>query len=102
MLVKSCCGGITRPVVTREGQNMRSLRIPVLTLFVALAVVAGACGGPTTGPGASGGPGGTAAAASKYGGTITFWLENDVSNLDSMLYGHFFDRICHEMMYLSY
>src|SRR5437867_2218582 len=101
MLVKSCCGGITRPVVTREGQNMRSLRIPVLTLFVALAVVAGACGGPTTGPGASGGPGGTAAAAAKYGGTITFGLENDVSNLDPMLSGLFVDRNIHYMMYDS-
>ena len=80
---------------------MRSLRIPVLTLFVALAVVAGACGGPTTGPGASGGPGGTAAAAAKYGGTITFGLENDVSNLDPMLSGLFVDRNIHYMMYDS-
>src|SRR5438093_1370104 len=68
---------------------------------VALGLRDRAPGHPTTGAGASGGPGGTAAAAAKYGGTITFGLENDVSNLDPMLSGLFVDRNIHYMMYDS-
>src|SRR5713101_8605805 len=73
---------------------MRHFRIPVLTLFAAAAVLVGAC---TTsgGPAPSGGGGAaTASAAAKanYGGTITFALENDVSDLDPMLSGLFVDR----------
>jgi peptide/nickel transport system substrate-binding protein len=80
---------------------MRVLRIPALTLFVALAVIAGACG-PSTGGGTPEG-GATAGAAGKptYGGTITFALENDVSNLDPMLSGLFVDRNIHYAMYDS-
>ena len=82
---------------------MRHFRIPVLTLFAAAAVLVGAC---TTsgGPAPSGGGGAaTASAAAKanYGGTITFALENDVSNLDPMLSGLFVDRNIHYAMYDS-
>src|SRR5258706_2004470 len=81
---------------------MRLFRIPVLTLFAAAAVIVGAC---TTsgGPAPSGGGAATATAAAKanYGGTITFALENDVSNLDPMLSGLFVDRNIHYAMYDS-
>ena len=80
---------------------MRALRIPALTLFVSLAVIAGACG-PSTGGGTPGASA-TASAAGKptYGGTLTFALENDVSNLDPMLSGLFVDRNIHYAMYDS-
>jgi hypothetical protein len=42
-----------------------------------------------------------AAAKANYGGTITFALENDVSNLDPMLSGLFVDRNIHYAMYDS-
>src|SRR5713226_8127864 len=80
---------------------MRHFRIPVLTLFAAAAVVVGAC---TTsgGPAPSGGGAATAAAAkANYGGTVTFVLDNDVSNLDPMLSGLFVDRNIHYAMYDS-
>jgi peptide/nickel transport system substrate-binding protein len=81
---------------------MRPFRVPVLAVFAALAVVIGACassGGPTP----SGGGAATASTAAKanYGGTITFALENDVSNLDPMLSGLFVDRNIHYAMYDS-
>ena len=65
---------------------MRPFRLSVVTLFAALAVIAGACAPSTGGPSTSGAPA-TASAAAKanYGGTVTFALENDVSNLDPML-----------------
>jgi peptide/nickel transport system substrate-binding protein len=81
---------------------MSRFRIPVVTLLAAAAVVIGACttsGGPApTGAGAA-----TASGAAKatYGGTITFALENDVSNLDPMLSGLFVDRNIHYAMYDS-
>src|SRR5882672_5625924 len=82
---------------------MANFRIPILTLFAAAAVVVGAC---TTsgGPAPSGGGGAataTAAAKANYGGTLTFALENDVSNLDPMLSGLFVDRNIHYAMYDS-
>jgi peptide/nickel transport system substrate-binding protein len=74
--------------------------LAVLTTF---ALVLGACAGntgtgTTTGGAASGTP---AAAKANYGGTITFALENDVSNLDPMLSGLFVDRNIHYAMYDS-
>lgn len=83
---------------------MRLFRVPVLTLFAAAAVIVGACttsGGPAP---TSGGAATTAASAApkvNYGGTITFALENDVSNLDPMLSGLFVDRNIHYAMYDS-
>ena len=44
---------------------------------------------------------GRGGAAATYGGTITFALENDVSNLDPMLSGLFVDRNIHYAMYDS-
>src|SRR2546429_590091 len=40
-------------------------------------------------------------AKAAYGGTLTFALENDVSNLDPMLSGLFVDRNIHYAMYDS-
>ena len=73
--------------------------------FLALfAVILAACGSsqPTTGggaPAASGAPAPAAGAKPVYGGSITFALENDVSNLDPMLSGLFVDR---NIMYAIY
>src|SRR5438034_5773792 len=84
---------------------MRPIRIPLLTLFAAMAILVGACTGTTSGPAPSAGGGGaaTASAAAKaiYGGTLTFGLESDVSNLDPMLSGLFVDRNIHYAMYDS-
>lgn len=81
---------------------MRATRLRIFGLFVALAVIAGACAPTSSGPSATGGAA-TASAAPKanYGGTITFALENDVSNLDPMLSGLFVDRNIHYAMYDS-
>jgi peptide/nickel transport system substrate-binding protein len=81
---------------------MRRARLPLIALFAATAIVASACAGTTSGPSTSGGAA-TASAAPKanYGGTITFALENDVSNLDPMLSGLFVDRNIHYAMYDS-
>lgn len=81
---------------------MRPFRLSVLGVFAAVAVLVGACAPSTGGPSSSSGPA-TASAAAKpnYGGTITFALENDVSNLDPMLSGLFVDRNIHYAMYDS-
>jgi peptide/nickel transport system substrate-binding protein len=74
----------------------------LLAILTTLALVLGACAGTpgtgTTGGTATGSPG---AATATYGGTITFGLENDVSNLDPMLSGLFVDRNIHYAMYDS-
>ena len=77
---------------------MRSARY-VLALISALAIVLAACGQPSGG----GGETSPSSAANKptYGGTVTFALENDVSNLDPMLSGLFVDRNIHYAMYDS-
>src|ERR1700716_384128 len=80
---------------------MRPFRLSVVALFAAVAVIAGACAPSTGGPAASGGPSATTAAKANYGGTVTFALENDVSNLDPMLSGLFVDRNIHYAMYDS-
>jgi len=74
----------------------------LLAILTTLALVLGACAG-TTGTGTTGGTatGSPAAAKATYGGTITFALENDVSNLDPMLSGLFVDRNIHYAMYDS-
>ncbi|MDQ2952124.1 MAG: ABC transporter substrate-binding protein [Chloroflexota bacterium] len=71
-----------------------------MALFAGVAVLVGACASSSSGP--SGGTA-TPSGASKaiYGGTITFGLENDVSNLDPMLSGLFVDRNIHYAMYDS-
>lgn len=75
----------------------------LLAILTTLALVLAACGstpgtGTTTG-GATTAP--SAAAKANYGGTLTFALENDVSNLDPMLSGLFVDRNIHYAMYDS-
>ena len=81
---------------------MRPFRLSVLALFAAVAVIAGACAPSTSGPSTTGGAAtATAAAKAIYGGTVTFALENDVSNLDPMLSGLFVDRNIHYAMYDS-
>ena len=69
---------------------MRSAR--VLSLFATLAILAAACSGATQPSG--GGATASAAPAGKpvAGGSVTFALENDVSDLDPMLSGLFVDR----------
>ena len=73
-----------------------------LAILTTLALVLAACGSTpvsgTTGGAASATPG---AAKPVYGGTVTFGLENDVSNLDPMLSGLFVDRNIHYAMYDS-
>lgn len=74
----------------------------LLAILTTLALVLGACAGTpgtgTTGGTATGSPG---AATAAYGGTVTFGLENDVSNLDPMMSGLFVDRNIHYAMYDS-
>ena len=81
---------------------MRPFRLSWLAIFAAAAILVGACSASTTGPSSSGGAG-TASTAPKanYGGSVTFALENDVSNLDPMLSGLFVDRNIHYAMYDS-
>jgi len=73
-----------------------------LAILTTLALVLAACGSTpvsgTTGGAASATPG---AAKPIYGGTVTFGLENDVSNPDPMLSGLFVDRNIHYAMYDS-
>jgi len=81
---------------------MRLFRIPIVALFAATAILVSACA-TSGGPAPSGGGAATASAAAKvnYGGTVTFVLDNDVSNLDPMLSGLFVDRNIHYAMYDS-
>ena len=81
---------------------MRPFRLTVLGLFAAVAVLVAACAPSSSGPSSSGGAA-TASAAAKatYGGTVTFAIESDVSNLDPMLSGLFVDRNIHYAMYDS-
>ena len=74
----------------------------LLAILTTLALVLGACGS-TPGTGTTGGAPSASTGATKptYGGTVTFGLENDVSNLDPMLSGLFVDRNIHYAMYDS-
>ncbi len=81
---------------------MRARRLPIFAVCVALAVIVGACAPSASGPSSSAGPAtASAGAKSNYGGTLTFALENDVSNLDPMLSGLFVDRNIHYAIYDS-
>ncbi len=74
----------------------------VLAILTTLALILGACAGTTpAGTTTGGATGSPAAAKANYGGTLTFGLENDVSNLDPMLSGLFVDRNIHYAMYDS-
>src|SRR5258708_18185463 len=61
---------------------------------LALVLVLGACSGTTT-PGG----GGTTGAKAAYGGSVTFAMNSDISNMDPMLAGLFVDR---HLMYAMY
>jgi len=67
-----------------------------IAILAALAIVLGACTGTT-----SGGPTGSAGTGAKaaYGGSVTFAMNSDISNMDPMLSGLFVDR---HLMYAMY
>jgi peptide/nickel transport system substrate-binding protein len=67
-----------------------------IAIFAALAIILAACTGTT-----SGGPSGSAATGAKatYGGSVTFAMNSDISNMDPMLSGLFVDR---HLMYAMY
>src|SRR5256885_10167746 len=67
-----------------------------LAILAALAILLAACSGTT-----SGGPSGSAATGAKaaYGGSVTFAMNSDISNMDPMLSGLFVDR---HLMYAMY
>src|SRR5438874_4510392 len=77
---------------------MRSARF-ALVFASAFAILLAACAGGQQPSG--GGSAAPSAAKTNYGGTVTFALENDVSNLDPMLSGLFVDRNIHYAMYDS-
>src|SRR5438132_8467036 len=77
---------------------MRSARF-ALVFASAFAILLAACGGGQQPSG--GGSAAPSGAKAAYGGTLTFALENDVSNLDPMLSGLFVDRNIHYAMYDS-
>jgi peptide/nickel transport system substrate-binding protein len=70
-----------------------------LAFIVASAAIVAACGpsAPTGGAGASGAP--AAGGKPAYGGTLTFGLDNDITDMDPMLSGLFVDR---HLMYAMY
>ena len=67
-----------------------------IATFAALAIVLAACSGAT-----SGGPTASTATGAKtvYGGSMTFAMNSDISNMDPMLSGLFVDR---HLMYAMY
>ncbi len=74
------------------------LRVRALALFASLAILAGACGSstPSGGGAATGAP---AAGKAAYGGTVTFAMNSDITDMDPMLSGLFVDR---HLMYAMY
>src|SRR5438477_12243434 len=77
--------------------SMRSARY-LAAVLGSFAILLAACGQQPAGGGTAS-P--SAGAKATYGGTVTFGLENDVSNLDPMLSGLFVDRNIHYAMYDS-
>jgi peptide/nickel transport system substrate-binding protein len=68
-----------------------------VAILAVLASVVGACSGTNSGgPSGSGSTGGAKAA---YGGSVTFAMNSDISNMDPMLSGLFVDR---HLMYAMY
>jgi peptide/nickel transport system substrate-binding protein len=67
-----------------------------IAILAAVAILLAACTGTT-----SGGPSGSAATGAKaaYGGSVTFAMNSDISNMDPMLSGLFVDR---HLMYAMY
>ena len=77
---------------------MRSARY-LVALLASFAILISACAGSQQPAGGGASP--SAGAKATYGGSITFALENDVSNLDPMLSSLFVDRNIHYAMYDS-
>jgi peptide/nickel transport system substrate-binding protein len=73
---------------------MRSAHYP-LAFFAALGILIGACAGQPSGGGASTGP----AAKAAYGGSLTFAINADITDMDPMRSGLFVDR---NLMYQMY
>jgi peptide/nickel transport system substrate-binding protein len=65
-----------------------------IAILAALAIILGACTGTT-----SGGPTASSGAKAAYGGSVTFAMNSDISNMDPMLSGLFVDR---HLMYAMY
>src|SRR5438309_4087825 len=78
---------------------MRSARY-VVPLLASFAILFAACSGGQQ-PVGGGSPSPSVGTKATYGGTITFALDNDVSNLDPMLSSLFVDRNLHYAMYDS-
>src|SRR5438094_283199 len=78
---------------------MRSARYFVAFLGAFAVLLAACSGGQQPAGGGSASP--SAGTKATYGGSITFGLENDVSNLDPMLSGLFVDRNIMSAMYDS-
>ncbi|HEY8807712.1 MAG TPA: ABC transporter substrate-binding protein [Candidatus Limnocylindria bacterium] len=66
-----------------------------IAILAALAIVLGACTGATSAPTSQVPAGGKAA----YGGSVTFAMNSDISNMDPLLSGLFVDR---HLMYAMY
>ena len=77
---------------------MRSARY-LVALLASFAILLSACAGSQQPAGGGASP--SAGAKATSGGSITFALENDVSNLDPMLSSLFVDRNIHYAMYDS-
>src|SRR5260221_364716 len=67
-----------------------------IAVFAVLAILLAACSGTPGGTGATGAPAGAKAA---YGGSVTFAMNSDISNMVPMLSGLFVDR---HLMYAMY
>src|SRR5216684_1868115 len=66
----------------------------VIAILAVLAFVLGACSGATSAPTSQ-----APAAKAVYGGSVTFAMNSDISNMDPMLSGLFVDR---HLMYAMY
>jgi len=75
----------------------RSLRL--LAIFASLAILLAACSGSSTPGGTGAASAGTTGAKATYGGTVTFAMSNDISNMDPLRSGLFVDR---HLMYAMY
>src|SRR5256885_4194985 len=90
--VSSC-----RPEEGLGGERMARGISRTLAILAALAILLAACSGtPTGGPAGSGATGGAKATP---GGSVTFAMNSDISNMDPMLSGLFVDR---HLMYAMY
>lgn len=76
-----------------------TLRVRALAFLALIAVLATACAGSPTPGGGTGASAAPAAAKVAYGGTVTFAMNSDITDMDPMLSGLFVDR---HLMYAMY